>query len=94
MVSGKKERNQKGKGSTQFFPDKCTLLIPTTKPTYLLSYLLNSVLSGTKHVNWPEMVQEEVTEERGVPLPGDICSFTEVAQILNALMLLGSKSGC
>ena len=33
------------------------------------------------------------TEERGVPLPGDICSFTEVAQILNALMLLGSKSG-
>ena len=40
------------------------------------------------------MVQEEVTEERGVPLPGDLCSFTVVAQVFNALMLLGSKSEC
>ena len=42
------ERNQKGKEGTQFFPDTSTLLRPTTKPTRLLSYFLNSVLSGTK----------------------------------------------
>ena len=41
------ERNQKGKEGTQFFPDTSTLLRPTTKPTRLLSYFLNSVLSGT-----------------------------------------------
>ena len=39
-------------------------------------------------------MQEEVPVDRGVPLPGDTCSFTEVSQILNALMLLGSKSEC
>lgn len=100
MVSGKKERNQKaGKESTHFFPDTCTLLIPTTKLTYLLSYFLNSVLSGTKNTLTDLRWCRKNTEERGVPLPGDICSFTEVAQILNALnafrikvRILGYKS--
>lgn len=35
---------------------------------------------------------DEVTGDQGVPLPGDICSFTEVSQPLNSSMLLGSKS--
>lgn len=39
-------------------------------------------------------MQEEVTVGQGVPLPDDICSFTEVSQTLNILMLLGSKSEC
>lgn len=39
-------------------------------------------------------MQEEVTVGQGVPLPGDICSFTEVSQTRNILMLLGSKSEC
>ena len=70
---------------------KCPLLPRSTR---LLLYFLNSVLSGTKHINWSEIVQEEVTEDRGVPLPGDIYSFTEFSQTLNALMLWGSKSEC
>lgn len=32
--------------------------------------------------------------DQNVPLAGDICNFTEVSQILNASMLLGSKSEC
>ena len=37
-------------------------------------------------------MQEELTVDRDVPLPDDICNFTEVSQILIALMLWGSKS--
>lgn len=69
-------------------------LIPTTKTIHLPSYFLTSVLSGTKHINWSKIAREEVTVDRDVPLAGDICNFTEVSQIFNALMLWGSKSEC
>ena len=67
------------------------LLIPT-RTIHLPSYFLNSELSGTKHINWSKILREEVTVDRDVPRPGDICDFTEVSQILIALMLWGSKS--
>lgn len=68
------------------------LLIPTTKTVHPPSHFLNSALSGTKHINWSKIVREEVTVDRDVPLPDDIYNFTEVSQILIALMLWGSKS--
>ena len=83
---------QKRKESTQFFSALSSLLVPTTKTIHLPSYFLNSVLSGTKHISWPKIMQEELTVDRDVPLPDDICNFTEVSQILIALMLWGSKS--
>lgn len=62
------------------------------RSTYLLSYFLSSMLSGTKHIDWSKIVWEEVTVDQDVPLRGDIYSFTEVSPTLNALRLLGSKS--